>query len=112
MRHEHDSFRDVHTNSIKIACNCFCPDCYSEEERARVGQGCLCPDCVCQETGVKKLAAAYYREEVETKTKTRKIVDVPLPDEVKTGTCKQCGKATFRNGNRGRFPVLCQECKK
>jgi hypothetical protein len=35
-----------------------------------------------------------------------------LPEQPgKTGSCRKCKGPTYRKGNRGRFPVLCEGCK-
>lgn len=120
ITHDHHPFRDPHTNRIVVACDCMCVRCFDGSLTESTGKGCICLDCLCmeQETSSPRLAAEYYQKiEKPGKAKVRRVENIvkDLPETIdipaKTGTCRECGKPTYRRGTRGRFPVLCQECK-
>lgn len=75
------------------ACDCRCQTCHN-------GLDCTCTDC--SHDPEVHINPDYYNE-------------IKREDERKLGppkhTCRECGVEVFRNGNRGRFPVRCPECR-
>jgi len=76
-----------------LACECFCPTCHN-------GRECVCPEC---------------SHDPEVHIEPRYYNRIQKEDRAKYGppahVCKDCGVEVFRNGNRGRFPTRCFECK-
>lgn len=112
MMHDHAQSRDHHANRIFTTCYCFCEECYSEPRRQTEGNGCICEECFCRDP--EYLTPWVVIEPVEparTVTKVENVVK-DLPESPgKTGTCRTCKGPTFRKGDRGRFPVMCEGCK-
>jgi hypothetical protein len=116
MEHVHDQARDHYTQQIFITCYCYCDECFSATIRVGGGNGCICPECFCREVSLSKrrLPSQYYRDPAEAPKRHVENIVKGLPETIpgsKSGVCRTCGKPTFRQGSRGRFPVLCKGCK-
>lgn len=117
----HEQFRDFTTNEIFVTCFCYCGTCFDYERFASDGNGCVCTDCFCREDDDKRCRSTVrvdYDDDLAIKIKKkapRKPVETvirDLPEKPgKTGTCRTCKQPTYRKGDRGRFPVLCEDCK-
>lgn len=117
---DHEQYRDLYTNEVSMTCFCFCGLCYDHTLLIREGNGCIDDDCFCRKppngncrAGATNLqlpdtvekVTQFDREPVE-----KVLIDMPEKPG-KTGTCRECKGPTTRNGNRGRFPILCGSCK-
>lgn len=77
-------------------CLCTCEECFTPTYiDDTMKWACDCPDgCNCNRN-MGPLHAAYYAK----------------PETKPQHTCEKCGVEVFRNGDRGRFPKRCLECK-
>ena len=103
---DHEDYYDMWTGTVFMTCFCFCHKCYDQTLFVSEGNGCIDPDCFCRDPAMPPTALKI------TQNIKQEDVVADLPENPgKTGTCKKCKGPTFRNGDRGRFPVLCKDCK-
>ncbi len=103
---DHEQYLDVYTNKIFMTCFCYCSKCYSQDSFINEGNGCIDTDCFCRNPEMPPSAIRI------TNNILKEDVVADLPENPgKTGTCRKCKAPTYRKGDRGRFPVLCEGCK-
>lgn len=104
---DHEQYLDYYANKIFMTCFCYCPDCYDQSLFISEGNGCIDEECFCRDPAMPPSAIRL------TDNIKQEDVVADLPESPgKTGTCRVCKEPTYRNGDRGRFPVLCTDCKK
>lgn len=117
---DHEYFRDLMDNTIFLTCFCFCGVCYDHTYYVREGNGCICDECFCRQLPNEDCRATTALMVPETAEHLPQLNAQPIENVVKdlpekpgkTGTCRECKAPTYRKGDRGRFPVLCEDCKK
>lgn len=117
---DHEYFRDFSLNTIFMTCFCFCGNCYDHTLLLREGNGCIDDECFCRTIpngDCRSTTAAHVYDTGAVKLpqaggKPIEPVVSDLPEHPgKTGTCRECKGPTYRKGDRGRFPVVCENCK-
>jgi hypothetical protein len=115
---DHKHLYDIFSKQHIWVCYCFCGNCYDQTLLVKEGSACVCDECFCRTLTLH----VNCRAETELMTPVsaiavgnRKPVETVIKDlpekPGKTGTCKKCKAPTYRKGDRGRFPTLCEDCK-
>ncbi len=118
---DHEWFWDHHGGGKRfMTCFCYCGLCYDNTLRLTEGNGCIDEDCFCRNQpneDCRSYTAAHIYDTGAIKLsqgggKPIEPVVHDLPENPgKTGTCRVCKGPTYRKGDRGRFPVMCDTCK-
>ena len=116
---DHEYFRDLLNNEIFLTCFCYCGNCWDIVLLRKEGNGCTCDECFCRRLPNSDCRTTTTIQLPETSVKLPQGRGKPIETVVKdlpehpgkTGTCRECKGPTYRKGDRGRFPVLCEDCK-